>query len=482
MLGLSCRVSYLYIDFRSTVEETDLVPHTPRARPRGRLRVGRWLVPLRVLLMTPTRIALVVAVLLQAGPAVGNGAFPDSQAVLTPEDLPNWILLSTNFGEIRSDDNGRTWTWSCEQEINGMRNLYQLGPAPRHRLFARDRGGLVFTDDHGCTWTASTGALGDFVLSDAFPDPTNSERVLAVAAPRGGTGGTYRVLESLDGGATFAKVLYVAASGDTVSGVEISRADPDVVYLVVLKGASLAPTLAISTDRGVGWQEHELGGALGTGSTVLLIAVDRNDPSRVFLQVNSPSNVLAVVDGGGVLVTTALSLEGGFMSGFLQTEEGVILVSGLVGAGPVLYRSGDGARTFTAIPSPPALWGLSERAGTIFGAARTGEPFAIGTSIDGGSSWQPLMRYADVHAIAACAQVACEDTCLLQASRKLWSEYTCLPAVSRDGSTDDVGSGGDRDKPSGCGCALSGRPSPLILALLVPIVIRGLRRRGNRRS
>jgi len=457
-------------------------PRTPGSPLGSRPPVGRCLSPRRGLLMTRCRVAFFLLVAsLQAGPAVGNGAFPDSQAVLTPEDLPHRILLSTNFGEITSDDDGRTWTWSCEQDINGMRNLYQLGPAPRHRLFARDRGGLVFTDSLGCKWAAPTGVPADFLLSDAFPDPTNAERVIAVAAPRGGTAGTYRVLESLDGGSTFTNVLYVAASGDTVSGVEISRSDSDVVYLVILKGANFDPMLALSTDRGVTWQEHDLSAALGTGSSVLLVAVDRVDPQRVFLQVNAASNVLAVVDGGGGLVTKPLSLDGGFMSGFLQTEAGVILVSGLVGADPVLYRSEDGARTFASLPAPPALWGLSQRAGTIFGAARTGASFAIGTSIDEGSSWQPLMRYADVHAVAACAQVACEDACLLQASLELWSPQICLLDATRDGSPNDIGPSGDTENQSGCGCSLSGRPSPLVLALLVPLAIRGMRRRVSRR-
>src|SRR6266540_935984 len=383
----------------------------------------------------PGRLVLVLALWLSTGPAYGNGAFPDSQAVLTPEDRPLEILLSTNFGVIRSDDGGAKWTWSCEQDPNGMRNLYQLGPAPRHRLFARDSGGLVFTDDLGCNWTVATGALAGAVISDAFPDPTNAERVLAVAAPLGGTGGSYRVLESSDGGTTFTDVLYTAASGDTVSGVEISRSNPDVVYLVISKGANLEPTLAVSVDRGMTGQEHDLVAALGTGS-VLLIAVDRVDPQRVFLQVNgATANVLAVVDGGGAVVTTPLSLEAGFMSGFLQTEAGAILVSGLVGADPMLYRSRDGGRTFAALPAPPTLWGLSERAGTIFGAARTGSPFAIATSVDQGSTWQPLMRYADVHTVAACARIACEDVCLRQASLELWSEQTCSPPAPPDGSS-----------------------------------------------
>lgn len=119
--------------------------------------------------MAGFRFALFLAVLLLAGPALGNGAFPDSQAVLTPEDWSQQILLSTNFGLITSNDGGGTWTWSCEQDPNGRRNLYQLGPPPRHRLFARDLSGLVFTDDLGCNWTAATGALVGSVISDAFP-------------------------------------------------------------------------------------------------------------------------------------------------------------------------------------------------------------------------------------------------------------------------------------------------------------------------
>ncbi|HEY8925625.1 MAG TPA: sialidase family protein, partial [Polyangia bacterium] len=314
---------------------------------------------------------------LVARPALGNGAFPDSQAVITPADLPHEILLATNFGLVTSTDDGKSWTWSCEQDPNGRRNLYQLGAPPSRRLFARDSSGLVFTDDRGCHWTAATGALDGAVISDAFPDPIEAGRVLAIAAPRGAGGAAYRLLESSDGGATFPSVRYTAAPGDTLSGVEIARADPATVYLIVLKGADLAPTLAFSTDRGITWQEHDLSAALGMGS-VLLIAVDRDDPRRVFLQVNgSSANVLAIVEDRGASVSTPLRLESGFMSAFLQTSGGAILVSGLVGADAVLQRSRDGGRSFAPLPAPPTLWGLSERNGTIFGAARIGTPFAI---------------------------------------------------------------------------------------------------------
>lgn len=422
--------------------------------------------------MKVVRVAVLAAGCLAARPALGNGAFPDSQAVITPADRPLEILLATNFGLITSSDDGRSWTWSCEQDPNGMRNLYQLGASPRSRLFARDSGGLVFTDDRGCHWSAAKGDLAGAVISDAFPSPTEADRVLAIAAPRGGGGGTYRLLESSDGGATFSTVLYTAAVGDALSGVEIARADPAVIYLVILKGPDLAPTLALSTDRGATWQEHDLSAALGMGS-VLIVSVDRDDPQRVFLQVNDPSaNVLAVVDGGGAVVTKPLRLEGGFMSGFLQTAGGAILVSGLVGPDAVLYRSRDHARSFASQPTPPTLWGFSERGGTIFGAARTGAPFAITKSTDEGTTWQPFMRYEDVGGIAGCVQAVCEDPCLTQAAVKLWPAQMCTgptsPPEASEGAPDGAA---QNDAPravpmnaganaSGCACALSeARPS-----------------------
>jgi MYXO-CTERM domain-containing protein len=275
--------------------------------------------------------------------------------------------------------------------------------------------------------------LDGAVISDAFPDPIDAARVLAIAAPRGAGGGAYRLLESSDGGVTFPIVRYTAAAGDTLSGVEIARADPATVHLIILKGADLAPTLALSTDRGATWQEHDLSATLGMGS-VLLIAVDRDDPRRAFLQVNGPSaNVLAVVEGGGTTVSTPLRLESGFMSGFLQTSGGAILVSGLIGAEAVLHRSRDGGRSFVSVPAPPTLWGFSERNGTIFGAARIGSPFAITTSTDEGTTWQPFMRYEDVGAIAGCVQDVCEDSCLTQAAVKLWPAQMCMPHASPPG-------------------------------------------------
>src|SRR5262249_11008394 len=57
-----------------------------------------------------------VVSLAAASPALANGAFPESYQIVLPADRPQQVILATNFGLIISDDDGATWTWTCEQK------------------------------------------------------------------------------------------------------------------------------------------------------------------------------------------------------------------------------------------------------------------------------------------------------------------------------------------------------------------------------
>src|SRR4029079_12992443 len=120
--------------------------------------------------------------LLYARAARADGAFPDSQSIMTPEARPHAIRLATNFGIISSDDDGQTWVWSCEQPETNNGSLYQIGPAPTNRLFTVSSEGLAFSDSDSCGWSLARGAVAGMTVLDVFPDPTNASRVLAVAA------------------------------------------------------------------------------------------------------------------------------------------------------------------------------------------------------------------------------------------------------------------------------------------------------------
>src|SRR3954467_1678548 len=118
-----------------------------------------------------TGAAVLIAALMLPRGAAADGAFPDSRTVLAPADRPHELLLATNFGVVSSEDDGQTWTWSCEQEANSFGLFYQLGAPPMHRLFTAAGGHLAFSDDGSCTWAVAGGAAASREVVDAFADP-----------------------------------------------------------------------------------------------------------------------------------------------------------------------------------------------------------------------------------------------------------------------------------------------------------------------
>jgi hypothetical protein len=452
--------------------------------------------------------AVACALLLAARAARADGAFPDSQSILAPPDRPHEILLATNFGLVSSEDDGQTWTWSCEQDANAFGSFYQLASAPMRRLYTVANAALAFTDNGSCTWSVSSGLAAGSVLLDAFPDPSNAQRVLAIVqepdAPF-----LYTVVESSDGGATFGPVRYTAAAGDGITGVEIARSDPKVIYLTIAgaappgdAGAGFLRKIARSADGGQTWAVHDLTPVLGTGS-IRLLAVDRAQPLRALLRVGGASERLAVTDDGGATVRTPLELPGGVMLSFVAMSSGTLLIGATVGTENVLFRSRDGAAAiWQRIDNTPSFRALSERGGVVYGAADNyNDPFAVGSSTDEGTTWKPLMHYADVQAIDTCVKAQCQDLCQTEVDLGVWSADVCAatpqprpivdagaakdagPAMdagadapARDaGAATDAGPGGTPS--SGGHCGSPGAPGAGIPAMLAAALWARRRRR-----
>ncbi len=221
-----------------------------------------------------------VAALGAAVPAAvhANGAFPDSQSILTPADRPGQIIMATNFGVILSPDAGATWLWSCETEGNAYGTLYQLAPLPRDRLFTVANLTLAYSDDGTCSWQTARGVLAELPVTDAYVDPSDANHVLAIGAP----GSLYSLYESTDGGATFGPPLYTAPADAAIQGVEIAQSDPLTIYMS-MTSPTAAPLLARSTDGGAHFTVSDLSADLGPG-WLRIIAVDPEDPARVLLR------------------------------------------------------------------------------------------------------------------------------------------------------------------------------------------------------
>jgi hypothetical protein len=372
----------------------------------------------------------VVFSLAGAGAARADGAFPDSLSVLLPPDRPNRIALATNFGLVSSNDDGATWTWVCEGALTNCSNLYSESAPPSDRLFALSADSLVYSDDDACDWKVASGDVSGGGVVDAFPLAQDPTRVLAVVSPNGvGTQTTYTVIASLDGGATFGEVLYTAASGDTVTGVEASRTDPNTIYLTLASAKGFAPLLAVTTDGGATWRTVDLSGQLGQ-SGLRLIGIDRANPARVFLRVSeTDQEALGVFDATNDTLTLPLAFPGGLMTAFVQTVEGPLVAAGRLPSGPALHRSLDDGATWQAVPGAPNLRALAERDGKIYGAAdNMADGYALGVSTDLGVTFTPLMKFSDVGSIAPCVRAACQDICKMEVDLGLWPLSMCTAA------------------------------------------------------
>jgi MYXO-CTERM domain-containing protein len=417
-------------------------------------------------------LAIGLGCMLSAGSARADGAFPGSSGIMAPAARPHTIIVGTNFGVVSSADDGQTWTYSCEQDLNSMGSQYQLGAEPLLRLYALSAAGLVYSDDSACSWNVAAG-LSKGAVTDAFPDPTNPDRVLAIAAPPASDGGLSRALAvfaSIDGGKTFGAPIYQSTGGDNLTGVESSRSTPATVYISLVTSA-LTPRLGRSTDSGITWDVHDVTAALGPDAhSVRIVAVDPDDANRVLLRVGtSNGDRLALSTDGGETATTALDLAGGLLLAFARLPSGSLLVTAVMGFYPVAYRSTDNGASFQPLPAPPTLVGLAARGANVYGITDTqSEDYALAISNDEGSSWRPFMRYSDIKATDSCAKTRCQADCQTRAGMGQWSAAVCDAVAGSSGGNDgsvpaDSGAGvvPTGAKPaSGCHCTAAGDTGP----------------------
>jgi hypothetical protein len=436
------------------------------------------------------------ALMLSARHARADGAFPASQAILLPADRPNTIALATNFGLILSDDGGASWQWTCERAETAAGALYTVGAPPDDRMFGLSPfSGLAVSSDGSCSWRRPGGVLASLFATDAFPDPSDPGRVLAIAVSSGDAAvGVSSLYASRDGGDSFDdSPLFTAPDGATLTGVEIARSDPRVVTLTMLQPGR-TPALVRSRDGGATWVTIALAPMLGH-SPVRLVAIDPVDPELIVLLVaGTGGDELALTRDGGLTFDRPVIVAGGTVTAFVRLASGTMLAAGVVplsadGGGAtagVGWRSTDGGLTFqdwTLSPQPHFL-ALAERGGTLYLAGENyTDGWALATSRDEGRTIQPLSTYDQVSAIKSCAADACRGNCDNQSNLQIWSREVCSTAPNGGSADGDHRTG----NASGCGCTVgaSGHAlAPTTLALLVILTLvsaRSRRRLGPER-
>jgi hypothetical protein len=416
------------------------------------------------------RWPLALLIVFTAARARADGAFPDSLQLFTPADAPSRILLATNFGLLISENGGAHWDWVCEQAIVTGARLYSRGPGGR--IFAVAPLALVSSADT-CTWTVATGALGGGYVGDAFPDPNDAMHVLAIGTPAADGYAPPVLWESRDGGGTFQPPRYTAERGLVLSGVEVPRGQPGVVYLTAYDYSSSSlphPYLLRSTDGGTTFTPRDLSPALGM-QAVRLIAVDPDDAEKVYLRVTGTSgDVLAIADAVGVRIALTVS---GTMTAFLRRADGRIFLGTASAAG---FISTDGGQTFMAWPHTPHLHALSERGGMLYAAGDNfADGFAVAVSSDDGVSWRPLLSFDHICGPLACGQVP--STCAGPWATLVGTFQIPPNVCSAGGGTGGSAGAGGSSGGGGCGCRIAAGGGGTLLAALAALTTALARRR-----
>ncbi len=265
--------------------------------------------------------------------------------------------------------------------------------------------GVYKTTDAGLTWR-NVGLRDTRYINDIIVDPKDPDILLvgAVGAPQsGGPASTARgVFRSTDGGATWKQVLYVDAHTG-VKDMAYDVADPHVVYAAFARAtrgmspaevAQLAPLgtgMYKSSDEGETWAL--LGGRglpAGIPSYELAVASGTHG-NRVYAEAQGTGRdargVYRSEDGGATwsLGTKEIGSAGGRLYADPQNPDVVYLM------GTSMYRSLDGARTFTSFKGAPGgddnrdLWINPANPRRMIMGADQGPTI----SVDGGQSWTP---------------------------------------------------------------------------------------------
>ena len=408
----------------------------------------------------PRKLLLVAVAVAATAPAFANGAFPDEFSVHFPANAPHRIFLGANFGLLVSEDDGATWRYSCEPWVVAGSNaalasanvsFYQV---TADGAIIADALNLTRSSDDACTWPTSTGSVTGQAVTDFFPDPNDATFVLAIIT---NSGGSY-IVASHDGGTTF-DAAHLYDTKDLLTGIEIARSKPGVVYATTVSTSGTGGTFLASSNSGASWTVSTL--PLSPGVQPRILGIDPVNASKVYLRMLSgATDAMALTSDGGQTFKTILSINGQFSS-FLRAGDGTVYGGTMDGK---LYAQAPGATSFTSL-NAPHLRCLGQRPGTsrIYACAdMVLDGFSLAYSDDNGATFHPVMSFTQLLGPLTCAPV--QTNC-----QPHWQRIEGVLGLAVDAGQSSGSGSGSSGSAARSHCASAGVDGwclPIALALL----------------
>ncbi len=374
---------------------------------------------------------------------------------------PNVFYIgAVNGGVWKTDDAGRTWNPIFDREDTGSIGALAVAPSDPNVVYAGSGEGLqrpdlavgdgIYTSTNGGRTWVHRGLRTAQQIAAIAVDPRDARRlfVAAVGHPYGPNTerGVYR---SVDGGATFQRVLYENENVGAYD-VVVDPNDSSVVY-ATMWGARQPPWetpdaesfivpgsgIFKSTDGGTTW--HRLRAGLPAHVTRCEVAVAPSDSSIVYAYVDTEARGAAVyrsADGGAHFTMQdaepRIAKRGDDLASIAvdPRDPNVIYVTNTS-----TYRSRNGGKSFVAIKGAPGgddyhtIWINPQQPNHII----VGSDQGAAISVDGGATWsswynQPTAEMYHVNADNRFPYWVCggqqESGSACVSSRGAWGETT----------------------------------------------------------
>lgn len=270
--------------------------------------------------------------------AVGSGPTLPTGGVVTARNDPNTFYADDNDGVVKSSDGGRTWATADNGLVATDISSLVVVPGSATTLYAGGYAEVFKSVDGGRTWQAEREGLRNALVGALTVDPQDANTLYAAGSWSRG------LFKTSDAGVHWSRVRTPFPSNG-VNALVIDPRHPRTIYVADCGGACSVGTFQKTDDGGATWRR-----ITGIPWTVQSVAVDPQHTSTVFAGTNRGD----------------------------------------------IFRSGDDARTWHRVVSPPDLPDSRQHAilaiavnprdsHTVYAARRNG---GVIKSTDGGKTWR----------------------------------------------------------------------------------------------
>jgi hypothetical protein len=361
---------------------------------------------------------------LVATAAHANGRLPGATGLAIHPTDEQQLLLGLTYGLALSRDGGASWTWMCEQQIEG--NGGDVDPSivvtgdGSLVVLSLTNGGVLVSQDDGCSFARAMGPLQGHRGVDLTLDPSDAGHVLAL---------TSTIIEVVDRHPRYNNLLahsldhgrhweVLAELPDDLSAETVELAPSDAKRIYVSGTAAADPLQGIverSDDGGRSWTRTTVELPRGSGS-LFLSGIHPDDPDRLWFRVPARGDIYGVLPGrlwlstdGGASFDQVGDTQGG-MLGFALSPDGDRVAYG----GPLdglFVAPADGS----AVPSKVSdlrVSCLRWRASGLYACGlEPSDPYSLGYAAEPTKAFVPLWHRANTCREACAAPSPLEMKC-----------------------------------------------------------------------